>query len=739
MNKACQENGLLQATVHARFKKHPELYDIVKGNREMEDEEVQGDEEDEEAEDLEQMDVSEFGRGRGRKPDLPDDVEEAIARQIAKQIRRNNAPTNREILRNLVKQSILKLRKKGMEMEVRFKDDLPSDRWLDRFLKRHDLKWKRATKLGEARIMAITPKNVSCVFQAWREAMVRVAFDMWRVYCWDQTPLETDLPRRLKIRAVGFVGSDYQPIVRGRTTIGSSFMLWFCIGVMGQVLHPVVIFKGGGEIEEYEVDERRPGRPAKKITNKNKEEAAIVREAEVGPAVLVQNVPGELAEADENAEELDPDELLLIRNALEQENQFIEEGLPGDLQFKKNVKGRQARFRPASFPLECAKWGFVKQPNGCTDSYTAKVAFEFFVQQIEKEHPEGPKVVIMDNLGAHRQPGLIEYLLSRNIFPLFIPPNSTHRFMPLDRVFNGVFKHYYNFELRLCLGAGITPNIRVILWCVTRALDRMCPEVTKAGWRGFYPYDRVGMVSVDEQKAALDVKAKYGRGALDEDRTVVYSVEQIPSEIRLHSLPVDYVHPSQEEARQVLPLDFTQSDLMYRRRAAAIPAAEQAAAEQEVAEEDEEDSEGSDDDNDLAVDLQELMEEVGAPFQRQKKLGASKKQFCAIGLITAERARSEMDRMRRLVEEEDRERARKQEEKRAAAELRKQENAVEELAKQQRKELAAQKKAANEEEKRQKALVRAQKKHKQIRRPKKLIDATQSSDDDDYTGLEDIE
>ena len=83
-------------------------------------------------------------------------------------------------------------------METRFVNDEPSDQWIDRFLKRHGMAWKKATKLGEARLMSMTPGNVSFMFKEWREAMVRVAHNMWRVYCWDQTPLETDLPRRIR-------------------------------------------------------------------------------------------------------------------------------------------------------------------------------------------------------------------------------------------------------------------------------------------------------------------------------------------------------------------------------------------------------------------------------------------------------------------------------------------------------------------------------------------------------------
>ena len=122
------------------------------------------------------------------------------------------------------------------------------------------------------------------------------------------------------------MGSNYQPVVRGRTTIGSGFMIWLCIGVMGQVLHPIIIFRGGGEVEEYEVDPKRPGRPKK-----------IIQHDAVELAVLYQNVPSELEEAamqEEAAAQQDPleeEDLQVIQAALLAENELIEQQLPADL------------------------------------------------------------------------------------------------------------------------------------------------------------------------------------------------------------------------------------------------------------------------------------------------------------------------------------------------------------------------------------------------------------------------
>jgi len=575
-------------------------------------------------------------------------------------------------------QTIDKLRTKGIELETRFVDDKPSDRWVDRFLKRHGLRWKKATKLGEARMLAMTPGNVSFMFKAWREAMVQVAHNMHRVYCWDQTPLETDLPRRIRFKAVGMVGSNLQPVVRGRTTIGETFMVWLCIGVMGQVLHPVIIFRGGGDIAEFDVDTRKPGRPRRIPKSELGAEAA---ERLAGPARLHHNVPLELqAMANEENEELMQEDAEVVRAALQAENEGIEEDLPADIPFRRRVTGRYARFRPAQFPIECSQWGFIKQPSGCTDNYTADEAFKFFADQIEREHPEGPKVVLMDNLVCHQQESILQNLLGRHIYPLFIPPNSTHRFMPLDRVFNGVFKHYYNTEMRECIGANVMPNMRVILTCVSRALDRICPEVTKAGWRGFYPYDRAGMIPVEEQKAAVNLHAKLRRPNLDRVLHIQASAEVngVPDELRLHPRLHPYPEASQTGIQLPVDLTFSASDFLYRpnhpfmvrrpeesqdsmplippRRPAPAPVEEESSSSDD-------DNEGSDLDA-LVPELDELREEIGAPFRRQEQLGKQKKTFGVLGLVTAATIRNEQRRMQRMAVEEQARKDALQEEKR---------------------------------------------------------------------------
>ena len=578
---------------------------------------------------------------------------------------------------------------------------MPSDRWIARFLKRHSLRWKKATKLGEARMLSMTPGNVSFMFKAWRECLVKVAHDMWRVYCWDQTPLETDLPRRVRFKAVGMIGANMQPIVRGRTTIGETFMVWLCIGVMGQVLHPVVIFRGGGDIAQYDVDDRRPGRPRRVPAD---ELAAEEAERRAGPPVLHRNIPEELEQmADEENEELDPADAEVVRAALQAENEGIEEDLPGDVPYRRRVTGRLARFKPAQFPIECNKWGFIKQPNGCTDNYTAGAAFQFFVEQIEREHPDGPKVVLMDNMVCHQQPELLERMLDHHIFPLFIPPNrfflllvflfcisyvvcnfSTHRFMPLDRVFNGVFKHYYNSELRECIGANVMPNMRVILTCVSRALDRICPDVTKAGWRGFYPYDRVGMINIEEQKAAVQLHANLRRPNMERILRIQSSADhdRVPDELRLY--PRQHAYPEPDAAVIQLPanLAFEKEDFNYRpnhpfllrnqnsqQSDASLPLIPPLPIPPPAAIV-EEDQDHEEDLDDMVADLDEIREEIGAPFRRQQQLGAPKKTFTVLGLVTAETIRNELQRMRQVAIDEDHRKVALQEEKRRATQLR---------------------------------------------------------------------
>lgn len=572
-------------------------------------------------------------------------------------------------------QTIVNYRAKGVELETRFIDDMPSDRWVSRFFKRHSLKWKKATKLGEARMLSMTPGNVSFMFSQWRDCMVKVAFDMHRVYCWDQTPLETDLPRRIRFKAVGMVGSNLQPVVRGKTTIGETFMVWLCIGVMGQVLPPVIIFKGGGEIAQYDVDVRRPGRP-RAVRPGEEEDAGMEADMAAGDAMLQRNVPDELQQMadDEEEFEFEAGEMEVVRQALQAENDGIEEELPVGLPLRRRVTGRLARFNPTAFPLECSKWGFVKQPSGCTDNYTADVSFKFFAEQIEKEHPDGPKVVLMDNLVCHQQPQLLRRLLDHDIIPLFIPPNSTHRFMPLDRVFNGVFKHYYNSELRECIGSNVMPNIRVILTCVSRALDRICPEVTKAGWRGFYPYDRVGMIPIEEQKAAVALHAAARHPNLEKTLRVLSSLrhDAVPDHMRLQ--PRQHAYPENEDAARIqlrADLTFTQDDLNYRPDhpglRANAPADDADALQNGVVPPpppqpvlDEAEAEL----DDIVPDLDEIREEIGAPFRRQRRLQVEHRTFSVIGLVTAETIQREEQRMRDLAVEEARRKEELREEKR---------------------------------------------------------------------------
>jgi hypothetical protein len=56
----------------------------------------------------------------------------------------------------------------------------------------------------------------------------------------DQTPLETDLPRRIRFKPAEMIGFGIQLIVRerSRTTIGSSYRIWFgcALVLLGQIL-----------------------------------------------------------------------------------------------------------------------------------------------------------------------------------------------------------------------------------------------------------------------------------------------------------------------------------------------------------------------------------------------------------------------------------------------------------------------------------------------------------------------
>jgi hypothetical protein len=100
MNKACRLAGMKQQTVFSRFQKFPHLKEVVAGRAEIPDGE--NNEQEEENDEIEEMDMDQFARGRGRKNDVPFDVEAAIARKIEKAIARMNAPTTFAILKKLV-------------------------------------------------------------------------------------------------------------------------------------------------------------------------------------------------------------------------------------------------------------------------------------------------------------------------------------------------------------------------------------------------------------------------------------------------------------------------------------------------------------------------------------------------------------------------------------------------------------------------------------------------------------
>ena len=93
MNKAALACGMRQSTVHARFRKHPELWERVKHTND--EDEGSGNDEDDVCEGL--------SRGRGRPLDLPRDVDDALAKEVERAIAEQHAPTGYAVLQQLVR------------------------------------------------------------------------------------------------------------------------------------------------------------------------------------------------------------------------------------------------------------------------------------------------------------------------------------------------------------------------------------------------------------------------------------------------------------------------------------------------------------------------------------------------------------------------------------------------------------------------------------------------------------
>ena len=89
MNKAALACGMRQSTVHARFRKHPELWERVR----------HGDEDDDGEDDV----CEGLSRGRGRPLDLPRDVDNALANEVERAIAEQHAPTGYAVLQQLVR------------------------------------------------------------------------------------------------------------------------------------------------------------------------------------------------------------------------------------------------------------------------------------------------------------------------------------------------------------------------------------------------------------------------------------------------------------------------------------------------------------------------------------------------------------------------------------------------------------------------------------------------------------
>ena len=105
---------------------------------------------------------------------------------------------------------------------------------------------------------------------------------------------------------------------------------------------------------------------------------------------------------------------------------------------------------------------------------------------------ESPVLLIVDGHSTHKELEVILFARSRNIHMLSLPPHTTHRLQPLDRVVMKPFKNAYNEACSLWMRkySNLKISLRDICGLVGSAFTKVCRmELAQSGFActGIYP------------------------------------------------------------------------------------------------------------------------------------------------------------------------------------------------------------------------------------------------------------
>eukprot|EP00918_Siedleckia_nematoides_P082214 GHVU01180221.1.p1 GENE.GHVU01180221.1~~GHVU01180221.1.p1 ORF type:complete len:449 (+),score=62.28 GHVU01180221.1:105-1451(+) len=106
---------------------------------------------------------------------------------------------------------------------------------------------------------------------------------------------------------------------------------------------------------------------------------------------------------------------------------------------------------------------------------------------------ERPKVLVMDNLEAHCDIWVLEYLAAHCVHVVGLPSHTSHVLQPLDVSVFRTFKEAYNLEVKAVMDRGEVMLKRNVAECLARAWGAATPfSNAVSGFKktGIYPFNR---------------------------------------------------------------------------------------------------------------------------------------------------------------------------------------------------------------------------------------------------------
>lgn len=178
--------------------------------------------------------INEFEIGKGRRTDIPRDVEEKLAKCLLARAEMG-FPCDKRELKTLVQEYITK-----NGLTTRFKDNMPGDKWYYGFMKRHPrLTLKKPEHLQKARKSARDPFVVYDFFDQVSDIYSTTSLSPELVFNTDETGFASD-PNRL--RGIGEKSVPLNRISDGSGRESTSVLA--CVSADGCCLPPLVVFKG---------------------------------------------------------------------------------------------------------------------------------------------------------------------------------------------------------------------------------------------------------------------------------------------------------------------------------------------------------------------------------------------------------------------------------------------------------------------------------------------------------------